>query len=97
MTEKGLPVAPAGGGTDEMMIIGIRPEDLEPAGGKQPASVSVIENMGPTKILLVDWAGHEVHIVTPATFQVKPGDTVFPRVEPSRIVLWPIEDIASGR
>ena len=71
------------------MMLGVRPEDVQPSGGEQEATVSVVENMGPSKVLLVSWAARQIHIVVPATLQVQPGDTLSPRVDPQRVVLWP--------
>jgi multiple sugar transport system ATP-binding protein len=90
MSESGVPVAPAKDGQDKAMILGVRPEDIEPTGGKHAGEVRVVEDMGPTKILLVSWAGCDVHVVTPPTVKLHPGDKIFPRVDPAQVVLWPV-------
>jgi len=88
VSESGTPVAPAGDETETEMILGVRAEDIAPSGGKHAGTIRVVEEMGPTKTLLVDWAGCDIHIVAPVTLSVSPGDAIFPRVDPARIVLW---------
>jgi len=76
--------APAG--VAEGTLVGIRPEDIAPEGGPLEGTVRVVEDMGPTKTLLVEWAGAEVHIVAPKGFAARPGDKVRPRV--GAFVAW---------
>ena len=73
----------------DQMTLGVRPEDVDPAGGTHAASVRVVEDTGPTKILLVRWAGQDVHVIVPAGTAVRVGDEILPRINPSRAVLWP--------
>ncbi len=69
--------------------IGIRPEDIDPFGGTHAGKVRVVEDTGPTRILLVHWAGCDIHIIAPRGLAVGPGDEVRPRLDPSRAVMWP--------
>jgi multiple sugar transport system ATP-binding protein len=89
VTEAGVPLMPAGEGRESEMIVGARPEDIETTGGAAPGTVKVVEDMGPTRTLLVHWSGTEIHIVTPKGQAVKPGDEIRPKVNAQRAVLWP--------
>ena len=64
---------------------------ISPEGGPHPGKVRVVEDMGPAKILLVDVSGCAIHILVPASDNVRPGDEVRPRVDPERVVLWPAD------
>jgi ABC-type sugar transport system ATPase subunit len=68
--------------------LGIRPEDVQLAGGVSTGKVRVVENLGPMKIVLFDWAGQSVHAIAGATDKVSVGDIVSPCVDASRIVVW---------
>ena len=83
----GTRVMPAGGRKGEMLL-GIRPEDIALAGGQDPGLVRVIEDAGHHWILLVEWAGCEIHVLAAREQSWKPGDTVLPLVDPERVVLW---------
>ncbi|NQT18903.1 MAG: ABC transporter ATP-binding protein [Planctomycetes bacterium] len=93
VADNGVAVAAAGEGGGNSMILGVRPEDIQPRGGEREARVTLVEDMGPTKILLVDWGGCNVHIVAPATADIHQGDTIHPQVDPERIILWPEQTI----
>jgi multiple sugar transport system ATP-binding protein len=75
-------------------LLGIRPEHISLDGGSAtPAGVvRVVEYIGPTTTLLVEWAGARVHIVVPRRAALRPGDTVRPRIHPERAVLFAPED-----
>jgi multiple sugar transport system ATP-binding protein len=85
----GRAVAPAADVPQERMTLGVRPEDIAPAGGAETARVRVVEHMGPVKVLLLDWLGQAVHVLVPATHAASPGDAVWPKIDPARMVLWP--------
>ncbi|MBI2503724.1 MAG: ABC transporter ATP-binding protein [Candidatus Latescibacteria bacterium] len=76
----------------ERMQLGVRPEDLAPEGGLDPARVQVVEDTGPAQILLIDWGGCPVHLLVAKDFHFAPGDQIFPRVKPGQAVLWPCGD-----
>ena len=80
----------------DQMTLGIRPEDVDPAGGTHAASVRVVEDTGPTKVLIVRWAGQDVHVIVPAGTSVRAGDEILPRIDPSRAVLWPAHVAPEG-
>jgi len=94
-TAGGAAIAPADGQEGAEMILGVRPEDVSISGGDCPAVVRMVEETGPAKILLVDWAGCEVHIIAAAAAAVRPGDTIRPRVDASRVILWPADSLGS--
>jgi multiple sugar transport system ATP-binding protein len=72
-------------------LLGIRPEHITlDGGGEAPEGrVRIVEYIGPTTTLLVDWAGAEVHIVVPRRATLRPGDSVRPRIDAARAVLFP--------
>jgi multiple sugar transport system ATP-binding protein len=71
-------------------LLGVRPEHIAVLGGAglSAAVVRVVEYTGPTTTLLVDWLGAPLHIVVPRRADVRPGDRVYPRIDPSRAVLF---------
>ena len=75
-----------------VMQLGVRPEDLVPEGGLDPARVRVVEDTGPAKILLVDWGGCPVHLLVAKGRHFAPGDQIFPSVKQGQAVLWPCGD-----
>ena len=70
------------------MTIGIRPEDIQLDGGEQAGLVELVENTGPGKVALVAWAGERIHVLLPKDTGFQPGDTVYPRFDPARLVFW---------
>jgi multiple sugar transport system ATP-binding protein len=90
-TEQGIQVMPAMEGPPEMLL-GVRPEDIAPVGGRQPGQVRVVEDTGPATILLVDWSGKEIHLLVEKGLSFRPGDQIWPRIDPARAVLWEREE-----
>lgn len=68
--------------------IGFRPEDLKPDGGTSPGEVLVVEHMGASVILVVSWAGQEVHMTVPKFFDVRVGDVLYPKVTDGKSIVW---------
>ncbi len=89
LSANGMVVLPSSADQQETMTLGVRPEDISPNGGASPGTIRVVENMGPSKILLVDWAGQQIHIMISSTEVYSPGDTIHPKIEAERINLWP--------
>lgn len=71
-------------------LLGIRPEQITLQGGEgsSEAVVRIVEYIGPTTTLLVDWAGAHVHIVVPRRATAKPGDRVRLSINPARVVFF---------
>jgi len=73
-------------------VLGIRPEhialDPDPGSTSAEGVVRIVEYIGPTTTLLVDWAGDRVHIVVPRRAALRPGDRVRPRIDATRAVLF---------
>lgn len=92
VTADGTPVLPAGPAARERCRVGIRPEDIELNGGATAARVRVVEDMGPVKIALIEWAGVALHVLVSSAAAVRPGDEVFPHPRPEKAVYWPDED-----
>jgi ABC-type sugar transport system ATPase subunit len=78
-------------------VLGIRPEDVALNGGEAASEgvVRIVEYIGPTTTLLVDWAGDHVHIVVPRRATLRPGDRVRPRIDAARAMLFDPE-VPSG-
>ena len=70
------------------MLLGVRPEDISSEGGSEPGKIRVVEDTGPNWILLVDWAGSEIHLAAGKERNYSPGDEIFPQIDPERAVLW---------
>ena len=73
----------------EEALLGIRPENISIRGGPHPARVEIVEDLGASRILLVDWAGEKIHILEPKSDPIRPGEEIHPRVEPDDILSWP--------
>ena len=71
-------------------LLGVRPENVALLGGETAsgAVVRIVEHTGPSTTLLVEWFGSRVHIVVPRRAAVRPGDRVYPRIDPARAVLF---------
>ena len=73
--------------------LGIRPEHVAPTGGRYPAEVAVVEDAGPHRILLLRFAGTEIHVVVRRDFAAAPGGTLQPLFDPERALLWPVHSL----
>lgn len=80
--------AQSGSGAGEMLL-GVRPEDIAPTGGRVPGVVRVVEDAGAEWILSVDWAGASIHLTASKERRFAPGETVYPRIDAERALLWP--------
>ena len=85
-------IAPAAPDAPTHATLGVRPEDLALSGGEHPATVLVVEDTGPTVVVLARWCGHEVHCLAPKHSAVRVGDTIHPRLDPDHVVTWPGND-----
>ncbi|MCZ6634495.1 MAG: ABC transporter ATP-binding protein [bacterium] len=88
-TQEGISLLPAKDDGNNTMLLGIRPENIALEGGDTAGTVQVVEHLGPSKIVLVRWAGLEVHLVASSTQPIQPGDRVFPKIDASQINIWP--------
>ncbi len=85
----GTPLCEARGEAPGAGLIGVRPEHLAVFGGEGEGRVLVVEDTGPARILLVRWAGADVHLLAPRELELAPGDAVAPSVDPTRVLVWP--------
>jgi multiple sugar transport system ATP-binding protein len=85
--------APSDGSAPTRMLLGVRPEDIALEGGEHAASVDLVEDTGPAKIALISWGGERLHVLMGKHASQKPGDRVFPRLNPDRVVLWPADSV----
>jgi multiple sugar transport system ATP-binding protein len=69
-------------------ILGVRPERIALKGGTSVGRVKVVEYMGPTTTLLVEWASQHIHISVEGVSHLRPGDAVAPLVDASRVLVW---------
>lgn len=90
VTQDGTPIMAAAPGSPESAVLGVRPEHIELYGGTHEAEVRVVEYMGATTTHLVRWANNEVHIVIRGRSSVRPSDLLRPRVDPARVVVFPM-------
>jgi hypothetical protein len=58
------------------------------AGGARQGTVLLAEDAGHARILVVDWAGQRIHIVTDRGVTLKAGDTIRPSIDAGRVVTW---------
>lgn len=70
-------------------LLGVRPENVATSGGPTPGTVRVVEDVGPVRILLADWAGTAIHIVVDRSTRHRPGDVIHPLIAPNRLLVWP--------
>jgi ABC-type sugar transport system ATPase subunit len=71
--------------------LGIRPEHVAPIGGRHDAEVAVVEDAGPHRVLLLRFAGTEIHMLVRRDFGAVPGGTLTPLIDPAHALLWPAE------
>jgi ABC-type sugar transport system ATPase subunit len=75
-------------GAGRRMLLGVRPENVSLSGGQTAGRVDVVEETGPSKIVLANLSGVQMRLLVPATEQVRPGDEIAPRVDPGAVVIW---------
>ena len=69
--------------------LGFRPEHVVQGGGPSEAIVRVVEDVGPVKIAVLEWAGAPVHMQVEKSSGLVVGARVRPLVDPGRLVIWP--------
>jgi multiple sugar transport system ATP-binding protein len=84
----GTVLCPASGVGAEQALLGVRAEHVEPEGGQGAAMVEVVENTGPHQVLVARFAGTRIHLLAPRSFTARPGQTIHPRIDPERVILW---------
>jgi multiple sugar transport system ATP-binding protein len=89
LTPSNTPIIIAKSNSPNQATLGIRPEAIALDGGKTPAKIDVVEDMGPATILLVNWAETHIHILVSGPSNHKTGDTIYPKFSEDRIMIWP--------
>jgi multiple sugar transport system ATP-binding protein len=84
----GIPLVPAEGDAASATI-GVRPEDLALSGGADEAVVRVVEDLGPVRLAVLDWAGQRCHAVVGPERAVAVGERVAPSIRPGAALVWP--------
>ncbi|HCL28205.1 MAG TPA: ABC transporter ATP-binding protein [Candidatus Latescibacteria bacterium] len=72
----------------DQLWFGIRPEAVAVAGGSHEGTVRLVEDTGPGTILLLDWAGQELHLLVDKSRKWSTGDHLAPYFDPERALLW---------
>ncbi|HYO96218.1 MAG TPA: ABC transporter ATP-binding protein [Polyangiaceae bacterium] len=91
LTSDGMPLmsaADASGAAER--LLGIRPENITPTqdDGQYPAVVQLVEYIGPTTTLLVQWGTSRLHVVIPRRGAFRVGDRIRLHVNPDRAVFF---------
>ena len=91
VTTGGVPLlaVPARSRGTKRMVLGVRPEDVALDGGVRPGSIELVEDTGPAKVAVISWGGERLHVLMSKHATQKPGDQVFPQLDPERVVFWP--------
>jgi multiple sugar transport system ATP-binding protein len=69
-------------------IVGVRPEDIATTGGAVAGTVKVVENLGPAVVMLIDFLGQEMRILTGKQVRHEPGQQIYPSININRAVVW---------
>lgn len=87
-TPDGTPLCTSPPDSPPDALLGIRPEHLAPTGGLSSATILLVEETGPTRTLLADWAGQRVHLSVPHGERFELGQTIHPRPLGERLLTW---------
>ena len=80
--------------TDAPVDMGIRPEHITLGAGGVPATVRVVQPLGPMTYVSVSWAGGHLTARLPGMVHLSPGEPVSIALDPDRLLFF---DRASGR
>jgi multiple sugar transport system ATP-binding protein len=80
---------PPGVPETERLWLGIRPEAVGVEGGAHEGVVRHVEDTGPARILVVDWAGQQLRLLVDKARDWTPGDRVSPYLDEGRACWWP--------
>ncbi len=83
------PIVEAHPNSPPKATLGIRPEAITLDGGKIPATIAVIEDMGPSTILLAHWANEPIHLLLSGHSAHNVGDTIYPNIIQNHLMIWP--------
>ncbi|HEX9295737.1 MAG TPA: ABC transporter ATP-binding protein [Polyangiaceae bacterium] len=73
------------------MLLGVRPEHVSLQGGEHPATIELVEDTGPAKVAAIWWGGERLHVLMEKNATGRPGDRVFPQLDPARVLFWASE------
>ncbi len=85
----GVALGPASPGSPDDARIGFRPEHVDLEGGESEASVEVVEDLGPQRVVVLNWGGVSVHAALSRRTDLHVHQKVRPRVGPEHLVVWP--------
>ncbi len=83
VTGDGTRVAAAAAGSPERATIGFRAEHVE-SGGDSEGRVEVVENLGPSRILIVRWGGERIHVLS----RSESAGPIRPKIDAAHVVVW---------
>lgn len=78
-----------GPATGASATLGIRPEHLIMTTGSD-ATVTLVEHLGPTRIVHLDWRGWTVQALVPKDVRVTRGDRVHLSIDPGHVLAWSV-------
>jgi multiple sugar transport system ATP-binding protein len=69
--------------------LGFRPEHVALEGGESEAVVEVVEDLGPQRVVVLNWGGISVHAALSRRPELRLHQKVRPRIAPEFLVVWP--------
>ncbi len=84
----GARIAEATAGPAGPATIGFRPEHAAPEGGSFDAEVEVVEDLGPSRVIVLRRGELRLRVLVERTVHVVPGAVLRPKVFADRIVEW---------
>lgn len=96
-TTSGTPLLECPRPAETVATLGVRAEHVAPQGGPVAARIEVVEDTGPTRVLLLAFGAEHLHVLVPRTFAARVGDELRPRLEPARVLRFPRADARSPK
>jgi multiple sugar transport system ATP-binding protein len=84
----GTPLCAATPGAAARARLGVRAEHVAAEGGQHGATVEVVEDTGPHKLVVARFAGTRLRLLVPRDVELIPGQSIHPRIDGTRVVLW---------
>jgi multiple sugar transport system ATP-binding protein len=85
----GATLASAPPGSPDEAQLGFRPEHVALEGGESEAVVEVVEDLGPQRVVVLNWGGISVHAALSRRSELRPHQKIRPRIAPEFLVVWP--------
>jgi multiple sugar transport system ATP-binding protein len=78
----------AGDPSGDRALLGVRPEQIRLTTGNGDGRVVLVENAGPSLLVIVDWLGARWRVSCARSLSVKSGDAVTLKLDEARACLW---------